>query len=68
MQDIDYMPGWTEVGVTYRELAEMPSAQFQLLQITAERCHRDGLSMEGTIEQMKWALNRDKTTCGHRPP
>jgi hypothetical protein len=58
MQDINYMPGWTEIGVTYRELAEMPRGQLRLLLITAERCDREGLSAEATIEQMKWALNR----------
>lgn len=58
MQDIDNMPGWTEMGVTYRELAEMPSGQIRLIQVVADRCRREGLSLEESIEQIRWALNR----------
>ena len=57
MTDTDYMPGWTEMGVTYRDLAEMPKGQLRLLLVVRDRCEREGLSLDDTIEQMKWALN-----------
>lgn len=52
------MSAMDEVGVTYRELMEMPAGQLRLLQIVVDRCRRQGLPLDESVGQINWALNR----------